>query len=372
MYARGFAAEESKAAFARARTLAAGVGGASERFDAYYGLFIGSLVRGEFSLAQETSESFLRDAENEGRMTEAAVARRNVGVACLFQGDLTSAEANFAEALGRYDPDRDRDAKFRFGPDTRAGAAVYLALASWVLGGVERARALSEEALARADETGHAPTRANVYHFVSLYQVLRGDPQAASRTATMVVDLSREHGMALYLAYGEVDLNWARARLGDRENGMTGLREALARFLGQGNKLQAPLYQALLAEIEAEGPDADGALKRVDEGVTLANETGERWTDALLHRIRGKILLKRDPANPAPAEEAFRTAIAIARAQKARSFELQAALALAKVCGSTGHPADAHAVLAPALEGFSPTPDMPEIDEAHALLSQLA
>jgi hypothetical protein len=56
--------------------LAAGVGDASERFDAYYGLFIGSVVRGELSLAQETAESFLRDAETEGRMTEAAVARR--------------------------------------------------------------------------------------------------------------------------------------------------------------------------------------------------------------------------------------------------------------------------------------------------------
>src|SRR6516162_7444303 len=124
-------------------------------------------------------------------MTEAAVARRNLGMARLYQGDFLGAEANLAEALRRYDPERDRDAKFRFGPDTGAGATVYLALASWVLGGVERAPALSEEALTRADETGHTPTCANVYHFVSLCQVLRGDPQAARRTATIVVDLSR-------------------------------------------------------------------------------------------------------------------------------------------------------------------------------------
>ena len=93
MYSRGFASDESKTAFARARTLAAGVGDASEQFDAYYGLFVGSLLRGELSLAQETAESFLRDAETEGRMTEAAVARRNVGMARLFQGDLIGAEA---------------------------------------------------------------------------------------------------------------------------------------------------------------------------------------------------------------------------------------------------------------------------------------
>ena len=81
------------------------------------------------------------------------------------------------------------------------------------------------------------------------------------------------------------------------------------------------------------------------------------------------MLLKRDPANPAPAEEAFLTAIAVAKQQGTRSFELRAALSLAKLYQSTGRPADAHAVLAPALEGFSPTPEMPEIAEAQALLA---
>ena len=205
MWSRGYASDESKTAFARARTLAAGAGDASERFDAYYGLFVGSLMRGELSLARETAESFLREAENEGRMTEAAVARRNVGQARLWQGDFIGARTNLAEALRTYDPERDRDAKFRFGPDSGAGAAGYLALASWALGDVERARALSDEALARADETGHAPTRANVYHHHLSHQMLRGDPETVMRTAKIAVDLGREHGMALYLAFGEVD-----------------------------------------------------------------------------------------------------------------------------------------------------------------------
>ena len=65
------------------------------------------------------------------------------------------------------------------------------------------------------------------------------------------------------------------------------------------------------------------------------------------------------------------TAIDAAREQGARSFGLLAALSLAKLYQSTDRPADAHAVLAPALEGFSPTPEMPEIAEAHALLETL-
>ena len=84
------------------------------------------------------------------------------------------------------------------------------------------------------------------------------------------------------------------------------------------------------------------------------------------------MLLKRDPANPAPAEDAFLTAIAVAKQQGTRSFELRAALSLAKLYQSTARPAEAHAVLAPALEGFAPTPEMPEIAEAQALLTALA
>jgi predicted ATPase len=368
MYSRGFASDESKTAFARARTLAAGGGDASEWFDAYYGLFIGSLMRGELSLARETAERFLRDAENEGRMTEASVARRNVGAARLWQSDFIGARTNLTEALRIYDLERDRDAKFRFGADTGAGAAGHLAPASWALGDVERAQSLSEEALARADETSHAPTRAFVYNNIALYHMLRGDPQGARRTATILVDLGQEHGMVLWAALGEVHSNWARAWLGGRERGVKSLREALAAYLGQENNLWCPLFQGRLAELE--GNDADGALRRIDEALALASETGERWTDALLHRIRGQIKLKRYPANTAPAEAAFLAAIAAAQAQKARSLELQAALALAKLYEATDRPTEAQAVLAPALEGFAPTPKMSEIAEAQALLKQ--
>jgi predicted ATPase len=367
MYSRGFASDESKTAFARARTLAAGVGDASERFDAYYGLFVGSELRGELSSARETAESFLRDAEHEGRLTEASVARRCVGIARLSQGDFIGAEANLAEALRTYDPERDRDTKFRFGWDSGVAAAGYLAHASWALGDVERARTLSEDALARADESGDAPTRAIAYHTICLHQMLRGDPEAVRRIAKIPVELGREHGMALYVGYGEVHSNWARARLGDGQGGVSELRRALAAYVDQGNKLWAPLFQGRLAELEAEGEDAEGALRGIDEALALANETRERVTDALLHRIRGEILLKRNPANTAPAEEAFLAAIAVARAQRARSFELQAALALAILYQSTARPAEALAVLAPALEGLAPTPEMPEIAKAQAL-----
>ena len=113
-------------------------------------------------------------------------------------------------------------------------------------------------------------------------------------------------------------------------------------------------------------------MTQIEEALALAGDAGEHWSDAFLHRLRGEILLKRDPANTALAEEALRATIAIAQQQKARSFELRAALDLARLYSSTSRSADAHALLASALEGFSPTPEFPEIAEAQTLLTALA
>jgi predicted ATPase len=171
---------------------------------------------------------------------------------------------------------------------------------------------------------------------------------------------------------GHIFANWARGRLEGPEAGASELRQALAEYSNQGNKAMSPLFHGMLAQLEAATRGPDAALTLIDEGLAIAGETGERFTDPYLHRLQGHILLKRDPANPAPAEEAFQTAIAIAKEQGARSYELLASLSLAKLYHLTGRPAEARAVLAPALEGFSPTSEMPEIVEAQALMESLA
>jgi predicted negative regulator of RcsB-dependent stress response len=141
--------------------------------------------------------------------------------------------------------------------------------------------------------------------------------------------------------------------------------------MGQGNKNDAPFFHGMLAELEAATRGPDSALTTIDQGLTIAEETGGRFMEPYLHRLRGDILLKRDPADPAPAEDAYRIAIAIAKQQGARSYKLLASLSLAMLYQSTGHAAEAHAVLAPALEGFSPTPEMPEIAKAQGLLAAI-
>jgi predicted ATPase len=131
------------------------------------------------------------------------------------------------------------------------------------------------------------------------------------------------------------------------------------------------LSKIALAKAEAAAGDLDRALAVLDDGLATAERMGFRAFEAELHRARGDILLKRDPTNPAPVEEAFLTAIAVAKQQATRSFELRGALSLAKLYRSTGRPAVAHDVLVTALEGFSSTPEMPEIAEAETLLAAL-
>jgi predicted ATPase len=287
-------------------------------------------------------------------------------------GDFKMASVHLERAIAEYDPERDRDARFPFGQDTKTYAAANLSCLYWLIGRLEKARALSDSANASAGELAHDPGSANAWGWTAWLEILRGDAGAAPQAADRGIEVSRRRDLAFYLLWGQILACYARGRLIDPEAGAKELREALGAWLERGNKFAAPFFYGMLADLEAMTGRIDNALASTEAGLALAKETGDRWTDALLHRLRGDILLKRNPAKPALAEEALKTAIVIAKQQGARSHQLLAALALAKLYRSTGRPADAHAALAPALEGFSPTPEMPEIAEARALLGELS
>jgi transposase len=92
MWSRGFGTEESKAAFVRARELAAAIDNETERFTIYFGLWVGNVARGELGLARETAETFLREAERGARTTECGVGHRLLGATCLWRGDFIEAQ----------------------------------------------------------------------------------------------------------------------------------------------------------------------------------------------------------------------------------------------------------------------------------------
>ena len=133
-----------------------------------------------------------------------------------------------------------------------------------------------------------------------------------------------------------------------------------------------PSFEAALAEAEASAGETDAGLRRLDNALAEVEATEARCYEAEMHRIRAEILLKRDPTDTAAAEQSLQIAIAVAQSQKARSFELRAALSLAKLYRAANRDADAYAVLAPAVEGFPPTQQFPELIEAQDLLAAIS
>jgi predicted ATPase len=140
----------------------------------------------------------------------------------------------------------------------------------------------------------------------------------------------------------------------------------------QGIAIFLPLFGATHAEAEAEMGRVESALAMLDDAFTVSERTEQHWHDAELHRVRGDILLRADGPDLAAAEAAFTRAIEIARGQQTRTFELRAALSLAGLYQATKRDEAAHALLGPALEGFSPTHEFPEIEQAQSLLAALS
>jgi predicted ATPase len=371
LWSKGWAADETRAAFERAGDLAARAELSGARFPALYGQCTWSFMRGDIRAGRGMAERFLREAQAEERIAEAGVARRLLGIASIYRGDFAEARAQLELALKSCGGERDNELGEKFGSHAGVASRAYLAYASWHLGDLQRARRLIDEAIGLGRELGHLPSTAFALLQEMAIESARNDPARVAADAENLLGIGQHYGMEYFVATSRIYLSWAGGRLGDARRGADELRQSFAEYMSQGTRLETPWYWGLLAELEAGAGDHVRALAAIDEGLATAQEGGQQYVDAYLHRLRGDILLKRNPADPALAEYAYRTAIAIAQQQKARSFETRAALALAKLYRSTGRPADAHAVLAPALEGFSPTSEMPEIAEAQAPLEKL-
>ena len=234
-------------------------------------------------------------------------------------------------ALNACDPARDQEARERFGDDTGTVAMSCLAVTSWQLGEVERARELIEAANRRGAELGHVPSMANPLVWKSALEVFRGDAAAALVAAEAAEALSREHGMTFWRVMAELNAGWARGRLYDPVAGAAELKKALAALADQGARVPRELFEALLAQLEAEAVGVERALARIDDALAVVHQGEVRFYLAFLHRLRGDLLLKRDPGEPSLAGDAFREAITVAKEQGARSYDLQAALPLAKL-----------------------------------------
>jgi class 3 adenylate cyclase/tetratricopeptide (TPR) repeat protein len=371
LWSKGYGADETKAAFERTSALATRAELPADGFSALFGRFLWSWMRGEFRAARDTAERFLREAEAEGRIAEARAGHLALGQAWMQLGDLREARTQLELGLSRFE-EPGSEIREKFGFDVGASARAVLAFTMWLSGDLPRARELIEEATRLAGELGHPPTTAAVLLYKIAIETARNDFESVVVDAENFLKISQQHSMGYYLALSHVYLSWGRTQLGNTQRGLDDFRKSLADYRDQGNRVIVPGFLGALARFEATAQNYEQALALIDEALVMSQEGGDRLYDSNLHRLRGNILLKRDPANPAQAEEAFKTSLAIAKQQGARTFELLASLALAKLYQSTDRLVEAHAVLAPALDGFSPTPEMPVIAKAQTLLAALA
>ena len=372
LHGRGMQSPETRRAFSRAQELAVGPDDPSERFSIQYALWAGHFVRGELAPLREIAELVLREVEGRPASPEAVVGFRLNGATEWFVGNFTAARAFLERARDIFDPQLHSDHASRFAQDIGVTIAAYHALVLWLLGEVDQARAVAEEGVERAIRTGHVSTIGYAHFHFAVFEMLRRCTSASASHIDAFVNVTRTHEMQMWTAYGKFLAPWSRRGVDGKDAVLAEMRNSIATCREQNIGNYIPFLTTALAEAEAQAGETEQALATIDGVIGDTERSGQRWFAAETHRIRGDILLKRDPVNTAPAEEAFLTAIAVAQQQKARSFELQAALSLAKLYQSTGRAADAHAVLAPALEGFSPTPEFPEIAEAQALLAMLA
>ena len=370
--ARGYGAPETTEAFARAGESAFGDKDASGRLAADYGRWAGSYVRGELSAMRAHAATFLGDVQARPDQPEAGVARRVAGVTHWFAGEYVQARETLEHALALFQPGRDDDLAFRFGHDEGVAAMLYLALTLWPLGDVGRAVSLVGDAEARMAGLAHIGSHANHRALAVVFELMRHDTSRAAMNGVELAQLAREHDLPFWRAFDGFLEGLATAQGSTASGGLEAMRRGIELLREQNLLLFDGLAKIAFAEAEARAGDPERAVASLDEALATCERIDHRTFEAELHRVRGEMLLKRDPANASTAEEALQTAIAVAQRQGTRSFELRAALALAKLYQSTGRPAEAHAVLAPALEGFSPTSEMPEIVETQALLSQLA
>jgi predicted ATPase len=372
IWAKGYGAPETSAAFARARELASRVEDPVERFSAYYGLWVGHFTRGEPAPMCEMAELFLREATARPNCPETLVGHRISGNTCLYFGDFAGAHERYQKTIELYDPACHADFANRFGPDPQAAAEAFDAVALWALGRVDEALRLADRALADAESTAHAPTVGYALLHVAWLGLVRCNPEAVATYSQALTDIVSECDLpALWAGNAIFFQSWARWSDRTEESSLAEMRRGLAIFREQMVWF-LPIFEAALAEAEAGAGETDAGLRRLDDALAELERTEQRWYEAEMHRIRAEMLLKRDPADSAAAEQSLHAAIAIAQSQKARSFELRAALSLAKLYTTANRDADAHAVLAPAVQGFPPTEQFPELTDAQTLLAVLS
>jgi predicted ATPase len=311
-------------------------------------------------------------AEKEGSAVPLMIGHRLYGGGLTFTGKVAEGRPHFDRAIALYEPSEHRQLAMRFGQDARVSVLSFRSLALWMLGYPDAALADTHKLLSEAREIDHAATLMFASVYASIIHIHCGNYEAANTQLDEVVALAEKKGALFWKTLGMIWRGWLFALTGKVSDAVQMISSGITALRSTGSTLLMPLYLAYLARAHAEFGQFDDARRCIGEALTTIEATKERWWEADINCTAGEIALLEPERDVAKAQAYFERALAVARQQQAKSWELRAATSLARLWRDQGKVQQARELLAPVYGWFTKGFDTRDLKEAKALLEELA
>jgi predicted ATPase len=379
IHIKGYAASETKAAAQQAHSMIERAEAAGEPvddplllFSVLYSFWVVNYIAFNGEVTRKLSAQFLTLAEKEGASGPLQIADRVMGITLLSTGEMMQARGHFDHAMASYDPAAHRMLATRFGQDNRVAVLSYRSWALWFLGYPQAAVADTGRALSDAREIGQAASLMYALTHACLTHTFCGKYAIANAFAEELAVLAREKDAASWKALAMALQGQLSALTGHASSAIESLTAGVAAYRSTGSTVWVPLYLASLTRAHADLGNLDDAWRCIGEAASAIEATMERWWQAEVHRTAGEIALRAPQRHGAKAEMHFERALAVARQQQAKSWELRAAMSMARLWRDQGKRDEARDLLAPVYGWFTEGFDTLDLKEAKALLEELA
>jgi class 3 adenylate cyclase/predicted ATPase len=378
MHVKGYGAPETKAAVAQVRALIEQAERLGEPPDdsslllsALFGQWIVNFISFNGDVARELAARFLALGEKEGTAVPLMIGHRTMGSTLAFMGDLVEARAHYNEALALYRAAEHRRLMTRFGQDLRVTCLAFRSMLSWLLGYPEAALKDADCALIEARQIEHAATLMFTLNFPILINTYCGNYDAANERLKELVILAEEKGAPFRKAEGVLRRGYVLTLTGKATKAVEMITSGIDLWRSAGSTIFTPEHEFMLAIAHADSGQFDNAWRCIDKAMAAMHATKERWCEAEAHRVAGEIALKSPRRDVAKAQAYFEHSLTVARAQQAKSWELRAAMSLARLLSDQGKRQMARDLLAPIYDWFTEGFDTSDLRKAKALLGEL-
>ena len=368
----GYSAPQTGAAYSRARVLCERLGEADPLVATLSGEFVYYFVRGDYPKMRQLSDEARQVADRLPNPVVRLASHRLAGITAMHFGAFSEARSEFEAILRLYDARRHRSQPVHYVHDPKVSALTYLSLDLWVLGFPEQARRSSAAAFRCAAKLDQANLTAHVHNFAGAgLDELLGDVPGVRAHADAIVELADRHSLGYWRVNGLILRGWAMVRKGAAEAGIALMCQNAAERSAQGVSWYQARYLCMLAAAYAQAGLAERGLRVIAEARDLVARGEEHMWDGELARIEGELMRVQGASTP-KVEACFARAIAITRAQSAKSLELRAALSFARLWCDQGRRSDARALLTPTFNWFTEGFETADLRAAKALLDEVA